>query len=91
MSTGCQKVSQTDRKINTVRQADRVTERQSDRETEGQRDRMSPKNQNLPQRTKWFLEPLGSFGPLNYSIAFYLVIIGIKTLNCLPIPIYFCS
>ena len=30
---------------------------------------MSPKNQNLPQRTKWFLEPLGSFGPLNYSIA----------------------
>ena len=54
-----------------VRQADRVTERQSDRETEWQRDRMSPKNQNLPQRTKWFLEPLGSFGPLNYSIANY--------------------
>ena len=32
---------------------------------------------------------------VNYFLAkwftFYFVIIGIKTLNCLPIPIYFCS
>ena len=39
---------------------------------------MSTKNHNLPQRTKWFLEPLGSFGPLNYSIAVIVIVIVIQ-------------